>query len=93
MSIKNEQIIVRLSPDKKKKLQEIADSLNIDMSKLIRDKIDEIIRLYNEKNDFKEAIIKGTKDEKTKGELTNRLKIIENEFKTLIEYINDNSVK
>lgn len=58
MATKNEQIIIRLSKDKKKKLQEIADRKNIDMSKLIRDKIDQIInenenkRVLYESNKF-----------------------------------------
>lgn len=52
MVAKNEQIIVRLSSDKKKKLQEIADSMEMDMSKLIRDKIDEIIDEYEVKDNI-----------------------------------------
>jgi len=51
---KKEQIIVRLDAKKKAQLQEIADSMHINMSKLIRDKIDEIIDEYtNNKDDYK----------------------------------------
>lgn len=46
MTNKKEQIIVRLSGDKKEKLQKIADRLDTDMSSLIRSKIDEIIEEY-----------------------------------------------
>ncbi|MFC0903880.1 hypothetical protein ACFHWD_04140 [Clostridium sp. MT-14] len=47
MATKNAQIIIRLSEEKKEKLQEIADNMGIDMSKLIRDKIDEIIKFID----------------------------------------------
>lgn len=53
---KKEQIIVRLDSKTKKQLQEVADDLNIDMSKLIRDKIDEIIEEHNLSKENKRII-------------------------------------
>lgn len=57
MSNKKEQIIVRLSGDKKEKLQKIADRLGTDMSTLVREKIDEIINEYEQpQSDFARTI-------------------------------------
>lgn len=57
MSNKKEQIIVRLSGDKKEKLQKIADRLGTDMSSLVREKIDEIINEYEQpQSDFARTI-------------------------------------
>lgn len=57
MTNKREQIIVRLSGDKKEKLQKIADRLDTDMSSLIREKIDEIIAEY-EKPKNKDSLLR-----------------------------------
>lgn len=60
MTTKKEQIIVRLSAEKKQQLQEIADDLKIDMSKLIRDKIDEIILENKKSKNSKTSVFAGT---------------------------------
>ena len=65
---KKEQIIVRLDAKKKAQLQEIADSRHINMSKLIRDKIDEIIDEYKFSKDKDGNLY----DNKTIFELSNK---------------------
>lgn len=91
MATKNAQIIIRLSEEKKEKLQEIADNMGIDMSKLIRDKIDEIIKLYDTNNSLSKMIIQGSYSKKTKDELVKELENMQNKFSDIIEYINKRS--
>ena len=89
LAVKNTQIIIRLSEEKKEKLQQIADSENIDMSKLIRDKIDEIIKNYENRNNFAKMILKSSYDEYSRKELKQRLINMQEEFQSLVEYINN----
>lgn len=93
MATKNDQIIIRLSEDKKKRLQEIADSMGIDMSKLIRNEIDQIITMYDEKDKFKKMVMSNMKDSESIQELNNHLIDIQNQFQMLSMYIRNNIKK
>lgn len=91
MVTKNAQIIIRLSEEKKEKLQEIADNMEIDMSKLIRDKIDEIIKIYDTNNSLSKMIVKSSYSKKTKDNLIKELENMQNKFNDIIDFINKRS--